>query len=502
MTEGANLSAIESLEPAPVWRFFAGISATPRSSKHEARIREHIRAVAEQHRLPAREDGAGNMVIDVPASPGCESAPITVLQGHLDMVGESSAGTQHDFERDPIRLVVEEESDSGKLIVRADGTTLGADNGMGMSLALAAATSPDVIHGPLELLFTVDEEAGMSGAKALTPDSFKGRRLLNLDSEEDDALCIGCAGGCDANLTWDFKTEPTPPGNEVARVSVSGLRGGHSGSDIHEGRGNAIKLLVRTLLDAKCDTLRIASVSGGSKRNAIPREAFAVVSGPPAMLSALEAAAKRVREEGVRESAEDDLSINVEAAAADDAAHVLAPEDTRRLLTVLLDLPHGVLGMHPTVADLVETSNNVATINSEMADRGRVMRVRMGALSRSSSSRRMEETLAQITALGQDAGAVVETGNDYPGWEPNLDSPILATCRRLYKELFDADPKVMAIHAGLECGIIGERVGNMDMVSLGPRILGGHTPEERVYVATVPKTWKYLKAILADLARG
>ena len=441
MTEGVNLSAVESLEPAAVWRFFAGISATPRPSKHETRIREHIRAVAEQHRLAVREDGMGNMVIDVPASPGCESAPITVLQGHLDMVCEKNAGTQHDFDRDPIRLVVEEEADSGELIVRADGTTLGADNGMGMSLALAAATSPDVIHGPLELLFTVDEEAGMTGAKALTPDSFRGRRLLNLDSEEDDAICIGCAGGCDANLTWNLEGQPISPGDDHARVIVSGLRGGHSGSDIHEGRGNAIRLLVRTLLDAKCDTLRIASVSGGSKRNAIPREAGAVVSGPPTMLSALEAAAKRVCEEGVRESAEDDLSIKVQAAAADDATHVLGPQDTKRLLTVLLDLPHGVLGMHPTVEDLVETSNNVATISSEIADRGRVMRVRVGALARSSSSRCMEETLAQITAFGRQAGAAVETGNDYPGWEPNLDSPILATCRRLYKELFDADPK-------------------------------------------------------------
>jgi len=502
MTTQADSSVIETLEPAIVWRFFAGIAATPRPSKQETRIRKHVRTIAEQSGLVVREDRIGNLVVEVPASPGCEDAPITVLQGHLDMVCEKNAGTEHDFDRDPIRLIVEKEPDGGELVVRADGTTLGADNGIGLAMGFAAATSPDVVHGPLELLFTVDEEMGMTGAKALTPDLFRGRRMLNLDSEEDDAIYIGCAGGCDSTLTWDFASGSTPPCERIVRVMVAGLRGGHSGGDIHEGRGSAVKLLVRTLLRAKCDTLKIARISGGSKRNAIPREAEAVLSASPGTLRALEAATKEVTEEAVRESVEENLTIRVETASATEAERLLSAQDTQRLLAALAALPHGVLGMHPTVAGLVETSNNVATISTNTVDKGRAVRVEVGMLSRSSSDSRMQEALSQITAVGRLAGAAIETGNDYPGWEPNMDSEILATCRRVYKELFGSDPKVTAIHAGLECGIIGERVGDMDTVSFGPTIVGAHSPDERVYVASVQKVWKYLTAVLAELARG
>ena len=271
-------SAVASLEPQAVWQYFSGIAAVPRASKHEERIREHVRRLAQERGFNVREDAAGNLLIEVPATPGHENAPITVLQGHLDMVCEKNAGTAHDFDRDPIRLILDRDPATGEEIVRADGTTLGADNGIGVALALAAATSPDVVHGPLEILCTVDEEQGMTGAAALQPDFFRGKRLLNLDSDEDTVIYIGCAGGGDITLSWEFPTRPVSGRLELARLTVSGLRGGHSGGDIHENRGNANKILVRTLLDPDVKRVQIASITGGSKRNAIPREANAVIA--------------------------------------------------------------------------------------------------------------------------------------------------------------------------------------------------------------------------------
>ena len=502
MSDQSTQNAIESLEPTWVWQLFAGIAATPRPSKYEERIRQHVRAVAEQHGLKVREDDVGNMLIEVPATSGCEGAPITVLQGHLDMVPEANSGTQHDFEKDPIRLIIDKDPDDGRQIVRADGTTLGADNGIGVAMALAAAIDPDVAHGPLELFFTVDEEAGMTGAKALAPDFFRGRRLLNLDSEEDDAIYMGCAGGMDTNLTWDFALQTTTGGDTACRVVVSGLRGGHSGGDIHENRGNAIKLLTRTLMGAAPESLRIAEITGGSKRNAIPREASAVVLAPAAQRDALQKAAAQVRTDAIAESYEANLKIAIEDTGQDGASAALSPEDTMRFLRALAALPHGVIGMHPKVDGLVQTSNNLATLVAEKADGGGKMHVNVELLSRSSSRSLLYVVAAQLAAIGRLAGAAVQQGGEYPGWEPNVDSPTLATCRKVYESVFGESPKVMAIHAGLECGIIGERVGEMDMVSFGPTIRGAHSPDERVYVASVQKSWKYLVAVLAELAKG
>jgi len=283
---------------------------------------------------------------------------------------------------------------------------------------------------------------------------------------------------------------------------VSGLRGGHSGGDIHENRGNANKLLVRALMRAGCDGLRLGSISGGSKRNVIPREATAVVSGRPGALAELRRAADQVRDEARLESPEPDLAISVDEVPAGEAPVMLTPKDTVVLLAALAALPHGVLGMSRDVPGLVETSNNVATINTTSSDDGTHLHIEVGALSRSSSDSLMRVTCEQITAVGRLAGANVETGNTYPGWQPNMDSPVLATCRRVYEEIFAKPPGIAAIHAGLECGIIGERVKGMDMVSFGPRIEGAHSPDERVYVASVKKSWEYLVAVLAELARG
>jgi dipeptidase D len=500
MTAATRTAAIESLEPKNVWAFFAGLAEVPRPSKKEVKIRAHIHEVARRYGLRCRQEEVGNVIIDVPATPGRESAPVIVLQGHLDMVPEKNSDTVHDFENDPIRLILDEDAKDGRRVVHADGTTLGADNGMGVSLALAAATADNVAHGPLELLFTTDEEAGMTGAKALVPDSFKGRRLINLDSEEDDCLYIGCAGGCDTNLNWRFDTAPCAKSDEVHRIVIEGLRGGHSGCDIHENRANAIRLLVRTLLRASRADLRIGSFSGGSMRNAIPREARAVVAGSSGLGQVLQDAAKAIRDEAAAESFEDNVAIRVEPAAAGDPEGFMDAATTTVLLSALAALPSGVIGMHPKIPTLVQTSNNLSTTTSK-AEPG-ALRVVAGTLSRSSSDSCLRTVTDQIAAIGRLSGAQVNYGNSYPGWEPNVDSPMLATCRRLYESLFKTKPRVAAIHAGLECGIIGQRVGDMDMISFGPSITGAHSPDERVYVDSVEKTWNYLVAVLDELSKG
>jgi dipeptidase D len=496
----STLNVVKGLAPEAVWKFFAGIASVPRPSKHEERIRAHIREAAKSHGLSVREEPIGNLIIDVPATLGCESAPITVLQAHVDMVCEKNGDTEFDFDNDGIRLVRDKDTKTGLDIVRADGTTLGADNGVGVAMALAAATSDEVAHGPLELLFTVDEEAGMGGAKALTPDSFRGRRLLNLDSEEDIALYIGCAGGCDTTIDWKLTPGPINAGSKCVRVSVTGLKGGHSGCDVHENRGSAIKLLVRSLLGANASGLQLVHINGGSKRNAIPREASAVVMLPENALDSLRTSAAAMCEAARRESFESRASIDVSPCDGTVAKNALATSDSLRVLRGLAAIPHGVLGMNPRVPGLVQTSNNLSTVATE-SDGDQDIRIRVGTLTRSSSDSLIDGVLSQIASVGVLAGASVETGNRYAGWEPNPDSSLLAKCRGIYVNLFDSEPNVAAIHAGLECGIIGKCVGDIEMVSFGPTIEGAHSPDERVFIESVQKSWKYLKAVLAELAK-
>ena len=496
-----DAKTIEALEPQAVWRLFAGMSEIPRPSKKEERIRDHIRKVAEGMGFNVRQDTQGNLAIDVPGTKGFENVPITVLQGHLDMVCEANAGTEHDFDRDPIRLIIDKDPIDGEQIVRADGTTLGADNGIGVVMALAAAADPNVVHGPLEIICTLDEEAGMSGAKALTAEFIKGRRMLNLDAEEDDKIYIGCAGGCDTTLTWTFDPASPPAGSLAVRVTVSGLKGGHSGCDIHLDRGNAIKLLARTLAVADLERACIIELSGGRLRNALPREAHAVLAIPAGGKAALDKAASQVQGEGRGDHGDEGCSVTVEETTlAGDAVGLSAP-DSLRLLRALIALPHGVLGVVADIPGLIRTSNNVSSVRLEKSAAEPSLRVVLGCLSRSSSSVQIDVLLRQIAAIGAATGASVELGNGYPGWAPDLDSKSLATCRAVYEKLFGEPADVTAIHAGLECGIIGERVPGMDMVSFGPRIEGAHSPDERVYVRSVQKSWKYLTAVLEALAR-
>jgi dipeptidase D len=491
-----NEAAIRGLNPASVWQIFAGLASVPRPSKNEAAIQKHVIEWARGHGFEVTHEPVGNVIIRVPASQGREKAPIVVLQGHLDMVAEANRGTNHDFDRDPIRLVQDKDAKTGAAIVRADNTTLGADNGMGVALAMAAAIEPDLTHGPLELLFTCDEEAGMTGAKAITPKSFAGRTLINLDSEEDDAMYIGCAGGADVSLTWDLPRIPRPAALQTGTVIVRGLTGGHSGCDIHLNRGNAIKLLTRALLGAGSDELQIASIRGGSKRNAIPREAEAVLAAPAAIWERLADSAARLQAQ-TRAAGEPKCEIVIERGAGGDA-HVTWGADTRRLLSCLQGLPSGVLQLVPEIPGLVQTSNNVSTI--ECTESGEALRVTVGCLARSSSMPDLMNTVRQVAAIGRLAGATIDEGDSYPGWQPNPASPLLATCRGVYAKVFGHEPHVRAIHAGLECGIIGEAVGGgMDMISFGPTIMGAHSPDERVFVESVGKIWALLKAVLGEL---
>jgi dipeptidase D len=481
-------SPLLQLEPRLVWQHFDQIRRVPRPSKHEEKIRAHVRAWAESRGFAVKEDRAGNMVVQVPATPGHEKAPVVVLQSHLDMVAEKNSDVVFDFFKDPIqpRIVGD--------YVYATGTTLGADNGIGVAAAMAIAEDSEAVHGPLELLFTVDEETGLTGAAQLDPSLLSGRTLLNLDTEEDGAFYIGCAGGADAHFLFTLPVEAIPASYEVLAVKVRGLRGGHSGVDIHENRGNALKFLARLLAAArKAAPLRLVSLAGGSKHNAIPREADAVIAVPAsqkeAVRQAVEEAAAVLREE----FGEVDPGQKVEVSPGE-GQQAFAEEAGYRLVDALLACPHGVLAMSRAVPGLVETSNNLAVVTTEGNQ------VKVITSSRSSVMPSLRATLAQVEAVFRLAGAAGEIHDGYPGWKPNPNSPVLQLAKKVFAREFGHEPEVKAIHAGLECGLIGEKFPGMDMLSLGPQIESPHSPDERVKISTVGNFYKLLKALLAELA--
>jgi len=477
--------ALDGLTPRSVWGHFASLAAIPRPSKHEEKAVAFVTEVAECAGASVVRDGRGNVVARVPASRGRERAPTVILQTHLDMVGEKNKDVAHDFEKDPIRPRVDGEW------VRASGTTLGADNGIGVAAALAAATDPEVAHGPLELLFTLDEETGLTGASELDPKVLTGRLLLNLDSEEDGTIFVGCAGGEDTII--DLPVSWTAPTGEAFRLEVSGLKGGHSGLNIVENRGNALKLVAR-ILDAAVEAgiaLEVASIAGGSKHNAIPREAEAVLCGDRAALAALaetSLAAFRTELAGI----DDGLTVSVHDANRPE--RVLARADRDRLVRLLMALPHGVLAMSRDIPGLVETSSNLAVV----AVRGSSIHV--ATSSRSSIASSLTGVLDGIRAQTRLAGATFERKDGYPGWKPNLDSKALAVVRSVYAKRWGKEPQVTAIHAGLECGLLGERVPGLDMVSFGPQIEGAHSPDERVNVPSVARFWGALGEVLDRLS--
>jgi dipeptidase D len=482
-----NDDPFAGLAPAPVWHHFADLCRIPRGSGNEKAAAAHVLAVAERHGLPARRDEAGNVVVSRPASPGREGAPGVVLQGHLDMVCEQNAGGTHDFLRDPIRPVRRGEW------IGASGTTLGADNGIGVAMALAVLGERERPLPAIEALFTVDEETGLHGANGIAKDLVRGRILLNLDSEEEGVLTIGCAGGQNTLLTAPVRMTEVPPGRTSMKIAVSGLRGGHSGLEIHEGRGNAIRLLARVLFEAaERSDLRIAAFEGGSKHNAIPREASAAVSLPERSAARL---ARRVAEwESVfgAELAGVDDGVSVRALPAVPVALALPRSASRRLLGLLLALSHGVAGMSRAVRGLVETSGNLAVVT--LAGSG----VRILTSQRSSVESRLDEIATQVRGLASAAGIAASHDSRYPAWTPRPDSPLLARAKAVYAARHGGtEPGVKAVHAGLECGILGEKFTGLDMISFGPDIRGAHSPDEQVRIASVERVYDYLLALLA-----
>ncbi len=481
---------VAELDPRALWRHFADLTRIPRPSKNEEAAAAYVVEQARARGLEASRDAAGNVVVRVPATPGREKAPTVILQSHLDMVGEKNKDVAHDFDRDPIRARVDGEW------VTATGTTLGADNGIGVAAALATLTDPAVKHGPLELLFTIDEETGLTGAARLEPSLLRGRTLLNLDSEEDGVIFVGCAGGRDTHLELRPEWTAPAPGSTGLRIEIGGLRGGHSGLNIHEGRGNALKLVARILFTAAEQGVPfgLASVRGGSKHNAIPREAEALVAVSPDAKAKLEGIAACLVE-GFRtelRGVDDGLTFKAEPAALPD--RVLAAAGRDALVRLLISLPHGLLAVSRDIPGLTETSNNVAVV--DVADG----RVRVVTSSRSSVASSLQGLLDTVRAAGELSGAAVETKDGYPGWQPNLASPALGVVREVYRKRWGKEPHVTAIHAGLECGLLGEKFPGLDMVSFGPQIEGAHSPDERVHVASVARFWDALKDVLERLS--
>ncbi|WP_079436303.1 aminoacyl-histidine dipeptidase [Zoogloea sp. LCSB751] len=483
-------SVFAGLQPAAVWSHFATLCRTPRQSKAEDALRDHLLDWALSRGLAAQVDDAGNLIVRKPASPGHESAPGVVLQGHLDMVCQANADTPHDFSRDAIRP----RRDGGWLV--ADGTTLGADNGIGVALILAALEDKTLVHGPLEALFTVDEEAGMGGAQGLAPGVLQGRLMLNLDTEDWGEFYLGCTGGADVNVQRPGHPARLPTGFVCRQIRLGGLRGGHSGVNIHEERGNAIKLLVRVLRSLEADfPLRMASLQGGTARNALPREAQAVVALSTTLVAELEEALAGWQALLREELAGVDEGVSLHASPAS-AELLLAETEQAVWLASLHAAPHGVRRWSLAVPGVVETSNNLGVVSVGPTEGSANFMVRS---LRDSGSTALAEEIVSLFAL---SATPAEISGHYPGWTPNPASPLLALCQAAYTREFGGESQVKVIHAGLECGIIGAKYPGLDTVSFGPTIRGAHAPGERVDIDSVGRAWQLFTAILADIARS
>ncbi|WP_028455698.1 aminoacyl-histidine dipeptidase [Chitinilyticum litopenaei] len=474
-----------SLTPALLWQHFATLCAIPRPSRSEAALRAHIAAWARGRGLAIEQDEGGNLLIRKPATPGMADRAGIVLQGHLDMVAQKNAATVHNFHTDPIRPRIVDGW------VYATGTTLGADNGIGVAAALAVLEDDSLAHGPLEVLLTVDEEAGMSGARALKPGWLKGELLLNLDTEDWGEFYLGCAGGVDVILQRNLISQPMPSGHVAVEFAVTGLRGGHSGVDIHLERGNAIQLLARVLQVAdERYGARLVELSGGSLRNALPREAFALIAVPACDIPLLDAlcaeftAAFRAELAGVDEG----VSVSVRPAAAGIA---LSATDSRLVINLLQALPHGVRRWSQAVPGVVETSNNLGVVKVE------AKKLHIDLMVRSLTEAGMQALAGSIAALARLSGCSCELTGAYPGWAPRPESRALALLQSAYRQAYGDDAAVKVIHAGLECGLIGAAYPQLEMVSFGPTIRNAHSPDEGVEIASVARFWELLTAALA-----
>lgn len=478
----------EDLKPQGVFHYFAEICKVPRPSKKEEKIIAYLQAFGKKHNLETLTDEVGNVLIKKPATPGMENRKTIVLQSHVDMVCEKNNDVQHDFLNDPIETEIDGEW------LKAKGTTLGADNGIGVATELAILADDTIAHGPLECLFTIDEETGLTGAFALKEGFMNGDILLNLDSEDEGELFIGCAGGIDTVAQFAYQEVDVPAGYFCCKVQVKGLKGGHSGGDIHLGRGNANKILNRFLSQTlKKYDMYLCEIDGGNLRNAIAREAHAVIALPEADKHAVRAdlnifAAEVQAEHNVTDP---DLQLLMESEAP--RAKAIDKDTTKRLLQAIYAVPHGVYAMSQDIPGLVETSTNMASVKMKP---GNIIRIETSQRSSTASSKRDMNTM--VRTVFEMAGAEVSSGEGYPGWKPNPHSEILEIATASYKRLFGVDAKVKAIHAGLECGLFLDKYPTLDMISFGPTLQGVHSPDERMLIPTVQKFWDHLLDILKN----
>ncbi|MBN2174145.1 MAG: aminoacyl-histidine dipeptidase [Bacteroidales bacterium] len=472
---------ILNLKPKALWNHFYSLTQIPRPSKKEGKIIEFVKQFGENLGLETLVDEVGNVIIKKPATPGMENRKGIILQGHLDMVPQKNSDTDHNFETDPIEAYIDGEW------VTAKGTTLGSDNGMGVAAAMAVLESKELVHGPIEALFTIDEETGMTGAENLKPGILDGDILLNMDSEDEGELYIGCAGGIDTTVKFSYNEEPLPPGMVAYKVAVTGLKGGHSGLDIHLGKGNACLILNETLLNA-CERfgIMLSSIDAGSLRNAIPREGFATIAVPAieenSFLEYISQANLSARE--TYKNIDPDVKISAEKINL--PVSVIDVVTQHNFYNAVAECPNGVLSRNKNMPDVVETSSNLAIVKS---DNGVIT---IAILSRSAVDSERDKYAGQIADVFKNAGAEAFHHGAYPGWKPDVDSSVLETMKQVYKNKFGKVPEVKVIHAGLECGILGAIYTNWDMISFGPTIRFPHSPDEKVNIKTVEKFWEFL----------
>ena len=472
---------IQELEPKALWKNFADLNAVPRPSKKEERVIAFAKAFGENLGLPTTVDHIGNVIIKKPASPGMENRKTVVLQSHLDMVHQKNADTVFDFDTEGIKMFVEGDW------VKADGTTLGADNGIGVATIMALLESTDIAHPPLEALFTIDEETGMTGALELKGGLLDAHIMLNLDTEDDDELTIGCAGGVDITATTSYAEVNSPSDTQFFEISVRGLTGGHSGMDIHKGRGNANKLMNRILVQlSNLENIHIASIDGGGLRNAIPRESFAIVGIDNSKSSDLLASVAEYEVVLKREYQTTDPQLDISVQKTDTPSKIINGDFQRKILRSIYACPSGIYRMSPDIESLVQTSNNLAKV--EIKDG----QARVLCLCRSSVDTEKADMALSIASAFELSDMEVVMSGSYPGWTPAPSSDIVTIMSDLYRELFDGEPHVNACHAGLECGILGTNYPEMDMISFGPNIRGAHSPDEKVQISSVQKYWTYL----------
>jgi dipeptidase D len=479
------VSELSQLSPQPLWDIFAKICSIPHPSYHEEALAQHILDWAKEKNLHAERDQVGNILLRKPATKGMDNRKPVALQAHLDMVPQKNNDTVHDFTKDPIQPYIDGEW------IKARGTTLGADNGIGMASALAVLADDSVEHGPLEVLLTMTEEAGMDGAFGLQPNWLQADILINTDSEEEGEIYMGCAGGIDFITTLPLQREALPSGYQTLKLTLKGLKGGHSGADIHHGLGNANKLLARFLFAHTPElNLRLLELNGGTLRNAIPREASAVVAVPAAKADALKTLSQQFLATLQNELSAKEKNITVLLEPATTAGQALTADSQNRFVALLNGTPNGVIRMSDEVKGVVETSLNVGVVTTSEHE------AEIICLIRSLIDSGKDYVVDMLTAVGQLANAKVAPKGGYPGWQPDANSPVMQLVRETYQKLFNKTPNIMVIHAGLECGLFKKPYPEMDMVSIGPTITGPHSPDEQVHIASVGQYWTLLTALL------